>query len=255
MTQNGYLFTAGVTVTQKLDTPVSRGGTTLQTWDTCMSAIVQGEDATSAQRTFEEWCQRSRENEAQTELRKILGAQLVSKLLTESGGEELGWNVIAARVTASLPIHDAEASDEAADHGEGYWVNINEVVPSGSARLDVESLKRDLPEDVASTLNWSLDKKFIFLVSSLAPQSMMIELHDEFEDAGSEQGDNESEAGPILDPAVASLPEMRDKEAAALVEARNSVVAAWLWRKFVTDTPLATNEILLNPCCAIIPGA
>src|SRR5215475_111901 len=110
MTQNGYLFTAGVTVTQKLDAPVSRGGTTLQTWDTCMSAIVHGEDAASAQRTFEEWCQRSRENEAETELRKILGAQLVSKMLTESGGEELDWNAISAKVSASMPIADAEAS-------------------------------------------------------------------------------------------------------------------------------------------------
>jgi hypothetical protein len=46
---------------------------------------------------------------------------------------------------------------------------------------------------------------------------------------------------------------MRDKEAAALVEARNSVVAAWLWRQFAANTPLASNEILVNPCCAILP--
>jgi hypothetical protein len=57
-----------------------------------------------------------------------------------------------------------------------------------------------------------------------------------------------------LDDAVASLPEMREKEAAALVEAPNSVVAAWLWRKFAADTRLASNEILVNPCCVIMPA-
>lgn len=47
---------------------------------------------------------------------------------------------------------------------------------------------------------------------------------------------------------------MRNKEAAALVEAQNSVLAAWLWRKFVADTPAAGKEIPLNPCCAIFPA-
>jgi hypothetical protein len=46
---------------------------------------------------------------------------------------------------------------------------------------------------------------------------------------------------------------MRDKEAAALVEARNSVVAAWLWRKYAANTRLAPNEIQIDPCCAFIP--
>jgi len=56
-----------------------------------------------------------------------------------------------------------------------------------------------------------------------------------------------------LDDAVAALPEMRDKEAAALVESGNSVVAAWLWRKFAADTRLAPNEIQIDPCCSFIP--
>jgi hypothetical protein len=49
------------------------------------------------------------------------------------------------------------------------------------------------------------------------------------------------------------LPEMRDKEAAALVEARNSVAAAWLWRKDAADIQLAPNEIQIDPCCSFIP--
>jgi hypothetical protein len=58
---------------------------------------------------------------------------------------------------------------------------------------------------------------------------------------------------PDLDGFVATLPEMRDKEAAGLVEARNSVVAAWLWRKYAVDTRLAVNEIKIDPCCSFIP--
>jgi hypothetical protein len=46
---------------------------------------------------------------------------------------------------------------------------------------------------------------------------------------------------------------MRDKDAAALVEARNSVVAVWLWRKFAANTRLAPYEIQIGPCCSFIP--
>jgi hypothetical protein len=65
--------------------------------------------------------------------------------------------------------------------------------------------------------------------------------------------DNPDDEKPDLDGFVAALPELRDKEVAALVEARNSVVAAWLWRKFAANTRLAPNEIQIDPCCAFIP--
>jgi hypothetical protein len=65
--------------------------------------------------------------------------------------------------------------------------------------------------------------------------------------------ENPDDQKPDLDGFVAALPEMRDKEAAALVEARNSVVAAWLWRKFAAGTRLAPNEIQIDPCCTFIP--
>ena len=68
-----------------------------------------------------------------------------------------------------------------------------------------------------------------------------------------------AEADPVndlsvdLDSAVVALPEMREKGASALVKARNSVVAAWLWRKYAADTRLANNEIYISPCCGIVP--
>ncbi|HWV98846.1 MAG TPA: hypothetical protein VNZ64_04045 [Candidatus Acidoferrum sp.] len=42
-----------------------------------------------------------------------------------------------------------------------------------------------------------------------------------------------------------------DKEAAALVEVRNAVVAGRLWRKSLADTRLAVNKIQVGQCRGI----
>ena len=133
-------------------------------------------------------------------------------------------------------------------------MDVQQTVPPKSFRLDLESLKHGLPEDICSALNWSPDKKFLFLVTSLAAPSVVTELHEDIAETDSEEGEtqDEGDSRPVLDETVAQLPEMREKEAAALVEARNSVVAAWLWRKFAANTRLASNEIIVNPCCAIM---
>jgi hypothetical protein len=143
------------------------------------------------------------------------------------------------------------------DFEQGYWVDINQAAPPGKTSFDMESLKRDLPEDIRSALNWSPDKKFFFLLSVLSPRSLPAIPAEEWEsnapDRDNPSDENENEEKPELDGFVATLPEMRDKEAAALVEARNSVVAAWLWRKYAADTGLAPNEIQITPCCSFIP--
>jgi uncharacterized protein YhaN len=72
------------------------------------------------------------------------------------------------------------------------------------------------------------------------------------EDENEDEEEDEAEQ-PALEENIAALPEMRDKEAAAVVQARNSVAAAWLWRKFAADTPLAQNELHITPVC--IPTA
>ena len=146
------------------------------------------------------------------------------------GGKPLDWPQISRQVNDILqatPVDDFE---------QGYWVDLNQAMPAGKISFDIESLKRDLPEDIRSGLNWSPDKKFFFLVSVLTPRPSPAIPPDESQydprisdDAADENPDDEK---PDLDGFVATLPEMRDKEAAALVEARNSVVAAWLWRKF-----------------------
>jgi hypothetical protein len=203
-----------------------------------------------AQKRFEVWCRLipDGENPVEMDFKKVVAAQFVDELLTESGGKPLDWPQISRQVNDILqatPVDDFE---------QGYWVDLNQAMPPGKISFDIESLKRDLPEDIRSGLNWSPDKKFFFLVSVLTPcPSPGIPAYDLESDTTIHDDENPGDEKPDLDWFVAALPELRDKEAAALVEARNSVVAAWLWRKFTADTKLATNEIQIDPCCSFIP--
>jgi len=252
---NAYLFTAGLTQAQVRPTP-GRGGQLvdrLLTWDTCVTAIIYGGDPEQAQKRFEAWCRLTPdgENPVEMDIKKVVVAQFIDQLLTESGGNPLDWPRISRQVNDILqatPMDDFE---------QGYWVDINQAVPPGKISFDVESLKRDLPEDIRSGLNWSPDKKFFFLLSVLSPRPLPAIPADEWEsdESGRDDADDENpnDERTDLDGFVAALPEMRDKDAAALVEARNSVVAVWLWRKFAANTRLAANEIQITPCCSFIP--
>ena len=247
---NGYLFAAGVTQSQVRPVP-GRGGQMvdrLQTWDACVSAIIYGGDAEQAQKRFEAWCRLipDGKNPVEMDFKKVVAAQFVDQLLTESGGQPLDWPRISRQVNDILqatPVDDFE---------QGYWVDINQAMPPGKISFDIGSLKRDLPDDIRSGLNWSPDKKFFFLLSVLSPYPSPPIPADDLE-SGAPDGDETADKEPDLDGFVATLPEMRDKEAAALVEARNSVVAAWLWRKYAADTRLAPNEIQITPCCSFVP--
>ncbi|MGO9585533.1 MAG: hypothetical protein ACLP2Y_04990 [Limisphaerales bacterium] len=252
---NGYLFTAGLTQSQVRPAP-GRGGQRvdrIQTWDSCVSAIIYGGDPERAQKRFEAWCRLTPdgENPVEMNIKKVVAAQFVDQLLTESGGQLLDWPRVSRQVNDILqatPVDDFE---------QGYWVDVNQAVPPGKISFDVESLKRYLPEDIRSGLNWSPDKKFFFLLSVLSPCPWPAIPADDLEsdtpDRDDADDENADDKEPDLDGFVATLPEMRDKQAAALIEARNSVVAAWLWRKYVADTRLAPNEIQINPCCGFVP--
>jgi hypothetical protein len=252
---NAYLFSAGVSQAQIRPTPNRNGqmADSLQTWDSCITAIVYGGDAGRAQEKFETWCGTSPEGEnpVETTIKRLVAAQFVDQLLTESGGNPPDWLQLSRR---AYDVLQATAVD---DFEQGYWVEINEVVPPGKISFNIETLKQGLPEDIRSGLNWSPDKKFFFLVSVLSPRPVPVFPADEPEvDAKVHDDDPEEKSDdgePELDGFVATLSEMRDKEAAALMEARNSVVAAWLWRKFAANTKLAANEIQISPCCAFIP--
>jgi hypothetical protein len=252
MDQNAYLFSAGVSIMRMVPVPGARGGQTLNSWDTCMTAIVHGSDAAGAQKSFENWCLASREDE-QTTIKKLLFVPLMAEVLTETGGKKLNWPELILRQTSlpdSSPVVESEQEAVPLDFGQGYWVDANQAVPPKSSHLDLESLRRELPTEISSDLNWSPDKKFIFLVTALNPRPIPQQYAED--DMGDGENPAEGELGPELEQSVSDLPEMREKAAAALVEARNSVAAAWLWRRFAALTPLALNEILVSPCCQIL---
>lgn len=250
---NAYLFSAGYTTTAAVPRLASSGQTveTLQTWDSTSSAIFHGPDAETAQQCFEAWlCQpQDAEQPSQTVVKKIVAAQLVDQLLTESGNLTLGWPEIAQRTWDRLQTIEQD------DFEQGYWVELNQVCPPENISADLDSLQRELPDDIRSGLNWDPEKQFYFLLTILSPWSPPAagpEVPDELP-PDSDDTAMETDKAADLDLSVQQLPELRDKEAAALIQARNSVVAAWLWRKYATDTRLAHNEIYVTACCPILP--
>ncbi len=56
----------------------------------------------------------------------------------------------------------------------------------------------------------------------------------------------------------AMFPELVDKEVAVLIQARNSAVAVWLWRRYAASTRLSGNQIRIDPWCGALglePGS
>ena len=135
------------------------------------------------------------------------------------------------------------------DLQQGYWVDCDQVVRPDNLAPGIEWLKRELPSEVAADLNWSADRTFFFLVSVLSPPTQPGEPPaEEVEYAEAEsQDEGEAEIATFrLELADRAFPELADKELAVVVRARNSVVAAWLWRKYAAGTPLAKHSIWVD---------
>jgi hypothetical protein len=103
-------------------------------------------------------------------------------------------------------------------------------------------------------LNWSVERQFFFVLSVLSPPSTHA-IPDLVAESDSTDADDAPDKSPIeteIPDFDSTLPELAYKEIAALVQARNSVVAAWLWRKFAADTQYASNDIEIGPWCGLI---
>jgi hypothetical protein len=243
---NAYFFTAGVTQSQMRSEPIGRGltGERLAEWEQISSHIVCGETAGEAQTLFEDYLtrQRSDENPVRTKIRRLVGVQLADRLLTEAGPEEVDWTKVYERIEATF------FAQEESDQAEGYWADVNQLVRPGALATDIEALRNELPDDVRSGLNWGAERQHFFLISSLTPMAPPTPpTYDEQEE---EMSADEVEA------IEAAMPELRDKVAGALVQARNAVVAGWLWGKFAASTPYANHEIDMEPACGIyVPNA
>jgi hypothetical protein len=251
---NAYLFTAVVTRSQLRPVMSYYGETNaIRTWDSCASQIVCGGLPDEAQRRFETWLRTTPEGEepAEVQIRKITAAQFVDQLFTESGSAPLDWTEILKQVeseTESTPADDFE---------QGYWVDVDQVVRPDTLSFSANTLQADVPEDIRSGLNWSADKKFLFILSVLSPLAPpaepLSELETDVPDLAGASGEDSEKSAPIeIGELYNTFPEALDKEAAALIQARNSVVAAWLWRRHAANTRLAANAIRIDPWCGAI---
>jgi len=238
---NAYLFTAVATQSQILSTGV------FWTGDALSSQIVLGNSPDEAQQRFEAWLRATPEGENPVDvtIRKISAAQFVDQLFTESGNAPLDWPMILKQAEAQLEATAVDALEQ------GYWVDVDQVVRPDKLSFSAGTLPSDVPEDIRSELNWSGDKQFLFVLSVLAPLPPSPEFGEEPEpDAAgpaADGGEAAEDAQAIsIGELLANFPAALDKEAAALIQARNSVVAAWLWRRYAANTRVAQNQIRID---------
>jgi hypothetical protein len=245
---NAYLFTSLSTVTQVRPIGDFRRTDSLQSWDGSASLIVVAPNSNDAQTLFED-CVRTQQpdkNPTHIEIRKIAGTQVLDQLLTEEKSEPLDWSKIS-----ELAITQAESFD-ADSFEQGYWVDVDEAVPPGDLAPNVEDLQRESPQDICSGLNWSAEKQFLFVLSVFSPQpTPAINLGLDPPELAESEDERNSETVSLRE-LYETFPQARDKEAAALIRARNSVVAAWLWRRYAASTHLAGNEIRIDPMCEVL---
>lgn len=244
--QNAYLFNAEVTHKQILSETGHLGqkGERLEILDSCMTILVCGGNRDEAQKRFEAWVSSGteQENPIQTVIKRIFAAPMVNQLFTERGPEPILWPQVCARADASL---EAASMDE---FEQGYWADVNQLVFAHKLSVDTESLRSELPEEIRSGLNWSPGKSFYFLVSVLSPR---VAPEVEMATRRAEEGLDDEEFSESHDePSV--FPQLVEKKTAVLVQARNSVIAAWLWRKFTNEKKLPADEIRIDPWCGAI---
>jgi hypothetical protein len=244
-----YYLTGTYTCTQVRETAGRSGPRdSIQVLDAWGSRLVVATDPDEAQRLFEADLrdQPEGENPKDVVIRKIVVAPVVDKLLTESGNAPLNWPHIMEQAEASL---EAVAAD---DFEQGYWVDVDEVVHPGKLSFSAGTLESELPEDIRSGLNWSADKKFFFVVNVIPPPPPPTKPAWEIEPGADDSATPENEEG--VETASGKLDEygVLFPETVALIQARNSVVAAWLWRRYAANTPYAVKPIKINPFGSVL---
>jgi hypothetical protein len=212
-----------------------------------VSQIVCENGPEEAQKMFEAWLVPENAQEpVPTEIIKIVATQMLDRLFAESGFAPLNCMDISKEVAAAAleaPIDDFE---------QGYWADVEQIVPPTGLAPDIESLQQNLPDDIRSGLNWATGKEFYFIISALStpspPSEFIEELEIEPAISTEPVEENDDDINLLaLDPGQTIFPELVEKETAACIKARNSVVAAWLWRRYAADTRLAGNEIRVDP--------
>jgi hypothetical protein len=242
---NAYFLTGIYRCAQvRKDARAYGSGETIQVWDASSPVIAFSPSQDDARSLFESEFRKQPEGEEHPRdvtIRKVFVAPMLGQLLAESGNSPLNWPRILEKseaVAESTPMDDFE---------QGYWVDVDTVVPSDAMSFSVGTIESNVPEEVRSGLNWSSDKQFFFLLQVLpAPLPPPLPAYEtEVEDPENEPSDE-----PTPDEIEAlnvTLP-----ETVAVIQARNSVVAAWLWRKYAASTQWSANAIRIMPMCGRI---
>jgi hypothetical protein len=256
---NAYLFTGSISqVRSKSSCGQSGCADTGQVSDSCLSLVVYGDSAEVAQCGFEAWLRSYGDvNLISTTIAKVVAAPMLDQLFTEVEYVPIDWSKISEQILSSIEgivVDDLE---------QGYWVDANQVVGPKNLSPDVTSLQRSLDEDIRSGLNWAAEKQFFFLISALSPPPPPPEYSDETEadpaNSAEAQAENDYESEmENADGQGAMYPELVDKEVTLLIQARNSAVAVWLWRRYAASTRLKGNQIRIDPWCGALglqPGS
>ncbi len=223
-------------------------------WDGSLDAIIFAYSLEEAQTLFaNELSQPSQEGEnpKTVTIRKTAVAPVVDRLLTESGNVPLNWPQIFEQSNSLVESTPAD------DFEQGYWVDVNTVVPSDNISFSAGTLESNVPEDMRSGLNWSGDKQFFFLLKvlplPLPPRPKYeIEAENEGEVEDAQHKSPEEPGMGEIDIVKVTWP-----ETVAVIQARNSVAAAWLWRRYAANTltQWTNNAIQIMPMCTTIGGA
>jgi hypothetical protein len=208
--------------------------------DTCSSVILRGCEEPEARARFEDGLQHAGRDEGESprKIEKIITSPIVDRLFTETGDEPLNWVAVEAQAGQAL-----NAGEEAYEQ-QGYWADCNELVPPAHLAFDLHQLQQSLPDDVRSGLNWSADAQNFFLVSALVIPSAIEPEPDYDNPDAANDGEQPRRDVPF--------PELAEREATAVIKARNTVVAAWLWRRYAAQTPLARNPIRVDGWCTVV---
>ena len=244
MAVDAYYLTAAVTCSQVRPYHNRYGtGESFQRWDACTPQIVFSSSIDEAQKQLEAWLQIQPEGEKPREvvIWKITTTPFVDDLLTESGNHPLDLLKIKKEVESQLESTPAD------DFEQGYWVDVNEVVRPDKLSFSAGTLQSEVPEDIRSGLHWLSDKQFFFLFSILLPPPPPPSPSFELESVEPDGQDAQEPDSISEEDFCARFPEAQNKEAVAVVRARNSVVAAWLWRRYAERTSLAGKAIRIDP--------
>jgi hypothetical protein len=214
--------------------------------DSCSTGILRDCEEPQARAWFEGWLQHGgrAEGEHPRKIEKIVVSPIMDRLFTETGDEPLNWAALADQAARVLEV-EGEAYEQ-----QGYWADCDALVSPARLAWDMNALQRSLPEDVRSGLNWSADTQNLFLVSALVIPSFEAEAETDYDNPQPSAADESEESSRHQ--REAPFPELAAREATAVVKARNTVVAAWLWRRHAAQTPLARNPIRVDGWCSVV---